>query len=329
MAVYTKLTASDIEAFLTQYEVGGLVSFKGITEGIENSNYLLVAEHRGAPVHYILTIYEQRVQPEELPFFMGLTEWLADRGISCPRPVKGKDGRTIFTLKAKPAALIHFLEGRGSPHITPRHTELTGELIARMHLAAEGFPMTRRNALSVGGWQALFRRFRHEADGIAPGLEAEIEEELAFLEDNWPHDLPQGVIHADIFPDNVFFIDGNTDQPELSGIIDFYFACNDFWMYDLLICMNAWCFDSGHHFMSERAQALLAAYNRMRPVTEAEKAAMPVLARGASMRFLVTRCYDWLNRVDGALVNPKDPMEYVRKLRFHQQVRSAREYGIF
>lgn len=329
MAVYTTLSAKEVETFLTHYDVGELVSFKGITEGIENTNYFIVAVSKGVQRRYVLTVYEQRVLPEELPFFLGLTEWLADRGIACPRPVKGRDGRTIYTLKAKPAALIHFLHGRGSPHITPYHLHLTGTLIARMHLAAEGFPMTRRNALSVDGWQALFTRFGPQADAIAQGLEYEIAEELAFLEERWPSGLPQGVIHADIFPDNVFFIDGNTDQPELSGIIDFYFACNDFWIYDLMVCMNAWCFDTGHRFVPERAQALLESYNRLRPVTRAERDAMPILARGAAVRFLVTRCYDWLNRVDGALVNPKDPMEYVAKLRFHQRVRGSREYGAF
>lgn len=329
MAVYTKLSAKEIEAFLTQYDAGELVSFKGITEGIENTNYLLVTSQKGEERQYILTIYEQRVDPTELPFFLGLTEWLADRGISCPRPVKGNGGGTIFTLKAKPAALIHFLNGRGSPHITPFHMELVGELVARMHLAAEGFPMTRRNALSVDGWQVLFKRFRQQADSITPDLEHDMAEELAFLEEGWPSGLPQGVIHADIFPDNVFFIDGNTDQPILSGVIDFYFACSDFWIYDLMICMNAWCFDAGHQFVPERAQTLLSSYNRLRPITQAERAAMPLLGRGAAMRFLVTRGYDWLNRVDGALVNPKDPMEYVAKLRFHQRVRSNREYGSF
>jgi len=328
MAVYTKLTAEEIERFLKQYDIGTLVSFKGITEGVENTNYLLVTALAGEYGRYILTLYEQRVKPEELPFFMGLTEWLADRGIACPRPVKGCDGQVIGTLGGRSAALIHFLRGRGSPHITPRHLELVGEMIARMHLAAKDFPMTRRNALSVDGWDELFQRFRERADTICPGFENEVAQELTYLARHWPHDLPQGVIHADIFPDNIFFIDGNTDQPELSGIIDFYFACNDFWIYDVMICMNAWCFDAAHRFVPERAQALLRSYHRLRPITEAERQAMPILARGAAMRFLVTRSHDWLNRPEGALVNPKDPMEYITKLRFHQRVGDYRDYGI-
>ncbi len=329
MAVYTKLTANDIAAFLTHYQVGTLVSFKGITEGVENTNYLLVTQKDGVETRYILTLYEQRVNASELPFFMSLTEWLADRSIICPRPVKGEGDRTIFSLKDKPAALINYLTGRGSPHITPRHLELCGELIARMHLAAEGFPMTRRNALSVDGWTNLYHQFRSQANTITPTLEKEIATELQLLETHWPTGLPRGIIHADIFPDNVFFTDGNTDQPDLSGIIDFYFACNDFWMYDLMICFNAWCFDTGHKFVPARAQALLNAYHRLRPITDAERQNMPILARGAAMRFLITRSHDWLHRVEGALVNPKDPMEYVAKLRFHQQVRSAKEYAAF
>ena len=355
MAVYTKLTAQDIEPFLKQYDIGTLVSFKGITEGVENTNYLLTTspsprrgEGRGGGLaaecegplpnppplcgrgdeKYILTLYEQRVNPSELPFFLGLTEWLADRNIVCPRPVKGRDGDVIFKLKNRPAAIIHFLNGRGSPHITPFHLELVGELLARMHLAAEGFPGVRRNALSVDGWVDLFQRFRGRADTITVGLEQELAEELRYLEEHWPQRLPQGVIHADVFPDHIFFKDGNTDQPELSGIIDFYFACNDFWIYDVMICMNAWCFDAGHQFVPARAQALLQSYHRLRPITEAERLAMPILGRGAAMRFLVTRAHDWLHRVEGALVNPKDPMEYVAKLRFHQRVRSYRDYGL-
>jgi homoserine kinase type II len=197
-----------------------------------------------------------------------------------------------------------------------------------MHLAAQGYQLTRRNALSIDGWQSLFGRFASRADEITPGLQKAMADELVFLEANWPKDLPAGIVHADIFPDNVFFIDGNTDQPQLSGIIDFYFACHDFWVYDLLICMNAWCFDNGRQFVQARARCLMQAYEKVRPITPAEREAMVVLARGASMRFLVTRAYDWLNRVPGALVNPKDPMEYVAKLHFHQSKASWRDYGI-
>ena len=328
MAVYTPLERADIDAFLLGYNVGTLVSFKGITEGVENTNYLLVTNQQGKQVRYILTIYEQRVDPADLPFFLNLTEHLAQRGIVCPMPIIGNDGEKIQRIKQKPAALIQFLEGAGSPHITPYHMTLTGELIARMHLAAADFTMKRRNALSLDGWQALCDKFSARADEISPGLQKLVSDEMDYVKSHWPADLPGGVVHADIFPDNVFFIDGNTDQPQLSGIIDFYFACNDFWIYDLLICMNAWCFDHGRQFVKERAKALFDAYRNVREITPVEREAMPVLARGACMRFLSTRAYDWLNRVPGALVNPKDPMEYVAKLRFHQSVSRWQDYGI-
>ncbi len=330
MAVYTPLSQKDITNFLSHYAVGELVSCKGIAEGIENTNYLLVMTWGGNQQRYILTLFEQRVSASDLPFFLKLTEWLADRGIVCPRPVKGKDGKAVRHVKGKPAVLIEFLEGQGSPHITPRHMELVGELAARMHLAVEGFEQTRRNSMGLETWQALFEKCRGQIDSIAPGLEQAMAEELEFLAANWPEEksLPSGVIHADIFPDNVFFIDGKTDQPILSGIIDFYFACGDFFIYDLLICMNAWCFNTAHRFVPARAKALLASYQKLRRLSEAECHAMPVLARGAAMRFLATRTHDWLTPAAGALVNPKDPLEYLAKLRFHQGVQDWREYGL-
>jgi homoserine kinase type II len=273
---------------------------------------------RESSTNYILTLFEKRGSARDLPFFMDLTEHLADKGIVCPRPIANNTGGVIGEIKGVPAVLVEFLPGRGNPHITPRHLELVGELAAKLHLAAADFTQSRANDLSLPGFYELFDNFRGRADEIAPGLEHEIASELAYLDKNFPSGLPSGVVHTDIFPDNVFFIDGNTDQPELSGIIDFYFSCNDFWMYDLMIVLNAWCFDATHQFMPLRAQALLGAYNKIRPLSEAEKKAAQVLARAAAMRFLVTRCFDWLNRVDGALVNIKDPMEYVKKLRFHQ-----------
>lgn len=309
MAVYTKLTNDDIRKFLAHYEVGALTSAKGIAEGIENTNYLLTV----GTTRYILTVFENRVKPAELPFFMELTTWLADRGIPCPRPIKGKNGKNIYPLKGKSAALIQFLEGKGSPNITLYHMRQLGELAAHMHLAAENFPRKRANNLSLKGYKELFSKIEKKCDRIAPGLSKTIKDELAFLQKHWPKDLPSGVVHADLFPDNVFF-----KRDDLSGVIDFYFACNDFWMYDLMICMNAWCFNGVHKFVPSRAKALLQAYHAVRPITAKERKAIAVLARAAALRFLLTRSYDWLNRVPGAVVKIKDPLEYVEKLRFHQ-----------
>jgi len=324
MAVFTQLTRQDIENFLTYYLLDELVSFEGITEGVENTNYTLYTGKLKKP--YILTVFERRVNPRDLPFFMEFIDSLADRGIPCARPVRGKNNEMVYPLLGKPAAIVEFLAGKNNPRINDMHLTLLGDLMARMHLAAEDFPMTRRNVLSASGWQTLFSRFRSRADEIAPGLQHELEKELDYLDKEWPDTLPGSIIHADMFPDNVFFTEDT--YLRLSGVIDFYFACNDFWMYDLAIAMNAWCFDEKHRFVPERVKAFFAAYAHIRPLTNAELQALPTLARGAAMRFIVTRCLDWLNRVPDAQIVPKDPMEYILKLRFHQKVRSASEYGL-
>lgn len=323
MAVYTHLSDDEIAAFLACYDVGDLVSAKGIAEGIENTNYLITTTNK----KYILTVYEQRVDTKELPFFMDLTTHLAVFGVPCPRAVTANDGEVILPLAGKSAALISFLEGKGNPEITPAHTAQLGTLCAQMHMASRSFAYSRRNPLSLGGWQRLYEQFATRADEITENLSEEVAAELEFLRAHWPCDMPSGVVHTDMFPDNVFF-DENTKEPTISGVIDFYFACHDMLAYDLMIAMNAWCFDAHFAFVSARAKALFDAYQEVRTLTQEEIDMLPVLARGAAMRFLVTRCYDWLNKPEGALVNPKNPMEYIAKLRFHQQVQSAAEYGI-
>jgi homoserine kinase type II len=325
MAVFTQLAKHDIESFLTYYLLDQLTGFEGIVEGVENTNYILYLGKFKNP--YILTIFERRVNPRDLPFFMELIEWLADAGIPCPRPVRGVNNEMVYPLMEKPAAIVEFLQGQNKPQITPAHTTLLGTLMARLHLAAESFPMTRRNVLSPSGWQTLFSRFHARADEITPGLAKELDKELLHLDMHWPTGLPSGIIHADLFPDNVFFIEEG-GQLSLSGVIDFYFACNDFWAYDLAIAMNAWCFDAAHQFVPERARALINAYTQLRPLTKAEISALPMLARGAAMRFIVTRALDWLNHVEGTQVVRKDPMEYIAKLRFHQTIKSINDYGL-
>jgi homoserine kinase type II len=310
MAVYTKLLKADIAAHLRQYDVGVLVSAKGIAEGVSNTNYLLVAGSK----KYILTLFEKRSDPKDLPFFMELTEHLAARGIPCPRPVHGKNGKVIFLLKNRPAVLVEFLPGKNNPNIMPYHLRQLGGMVAYMHSAASDFPKKRANDLALKEWKKLFAGIEKKCDRITPGLADFIGKELDYLEKHWPKNLPAGVIHADIFPDNVFF-----KGDDISGVIDFYFACNDYWMYDLMITLNAWCFNGIHQFLPGRAKALLQSYHAVRPITSTERKAMQVLARGAAMRFLLTRAHDWLNRVPGAKVSLKDPMEYVAKLQFHQQ----------
>jgi len=319
MAVYTDVTAEDLSAHLSRYDIGELLSFKGIAEGVENSNFLL---HTTAGT-FILTLYEKRVDPADLPFFVGLMEHLAARGLTCPQPVKMKSGEALGELAGRPAAIVTFLEGMWIRRPQVHHCAAVGKALAELHLAGEGFAIRRPNALSVPGWRPLYERARDRADTVANGLAATIAGELDHCERNWPKDLPAGVIHADLFNDNVFFL-----QNRLSGLIDFYFACNDILAYDLAICLNAWCFSPDYEFDFAKGSAMIAAYQAVRPLSRAEKAALPLLARGSALRFLLTRLVDWLNVPPGAVVTPKDPLEYLKKLRFHQKVGSPTEYGL-
>ena len=320
MAVYTDVAADELAGFLDRYELGELLSYKGIAEGVENSNFLL---HTRAGT-FILTLYEKRVARDDLPFFLNLMMHLAAHGVSCPQPLVNRQGEALGTLAGRPAAIINFLEGVWPRKPNVAHCAGVGQALAKMHLAGRDFPMTRANALSVSGWRPLFEVAAPRADELQHGLRAYLAAELDHLEDGrWPQNLPQGVIHADLFPDNVFFL-----GDRLSGLIDFTFACNDMLAYDVAICLNAWCFESDHSFNVTKARAFLNAYSRERRLTGAEQDVLPLLARGAAMRFLLTRLVDFLNVPPGALVRPKDPLEYVRKLRFQQGVGSIRDYGV-
>lgn len=319
MAVYTEVPDDELTRFVADYDIGEVTSFKGIAEGVENSNFLMHTD-RGS---FILTLYEKRVAPEDLPFFLGLMEHLAVKGFTCPTPVKDRSGTSLKTLAGRPAAVISFLEGIWIRRPDTRHCQAVGRALAQMHLASADFAMSRPNALSCDAWRPLLKQCGVQANEVQAGLYEELEAELDALERIWPEALPAGVIHADLFPDNVFFLGG-----DLSGVIDFYFACTDALAYDIAVCLNAWCFEIDGSFNISKARAMLMAYGAERKLDEAEYAALPVLARGAAMRFLLTRLYDWLNTPEGALVKPKDPLEYVRKLRFHRTVESAREYGI-
>ena len=319
MAVYTDVTADDLTDFLSRYQIGELRSYKGIAEGVENSNFLL---HTSAG-NFILTLYEKRVAANDLPFFLGLMEHLAARGITCPQPVKNRQGGVLGKLAGRPAAIVTFLYGLWIRRPNPGHCAAVGEALARLHLAGKDFPNKRANALSIESWRALYAQAKERGDSVRPGLCAEIAKELDALDKSWPRDLPDGVIHADLFPDNVFFL-----GDRLSGLIDFYFACTDTLAYDVAVCLNAWCFEPDHSYNVTKGRALLRSYANVRALSAAERAALPMLARGAAMRFLLTRLVDWLAVPDGALVKPKDPLEYFRKLRFHQSVKNVSDYGV-
>ncbi len=318
MAVYTDVSDAELSAFLDGYDVGALLSCKGIAEGVENSNYFVHTEGG----NFILTLYEKRVAAADLPFFIGLMDHLAARGLNCPRPVRDRAGAALGTLNGRPAAMVTFLDGVWIKQPAAFHCAALGRAMAELHAAGADFALRRPNSLSVESWPGLAAAARPGADRVSPGLAALVEGELAFLAERWPRGLPEGVIHADLFPDNVFFL-----GDRLSGLIDFYFACTDSLAYDVAICLNAWCFAPDGSFDPDRGAALLGGYAAVRSLAAAEVEALPVLARGAALRFMLTRLVDWLNVPPGALVRPKDPLEYLNKLRFHRTVSSAGAYG--
>lgn len=319
MAVYTDISDAELRAFLDGYDLGALVSVIGIAEGVENSNYLLLTS-RG---RFILTLYEKRVRRSDLPFFLDLLRHLSARGIACPTPAPARDGAVLREVANRPAAIFDFLEGVWPRRVWPEHCRALGAALADLHLAGRGFPAPRANDLSVGAFRRLLEPSAARADEVTPGLAAAVESEIGALEAAWPDGLPRGIVHADLFPDNVFF-----DGEAVSGIIDFYFACEDSLAWDLAVCLNAWCFEPDGEFNITKARHMLAAYRKRRPATPEEVEALPLLCRGAAMRFLLTRLHDWLHAPAQSLGAPKDPLEYWRKLRFHRDVAGPGAYGL-
>jgi homoserine kinase type II len=322
MAVYTEIDGDTLAQFAAQYPLAQIDELKGITAGVQNSNFLLAT----ADAKYILTVYESSangVAADDLPFFLGLMLHLSAQGLSCPVPLARKDGGLISTVKDKPAALVSFLEGRSVKTPRPEHCRALGAAMAQMHLAGDGFELHRPNNHGLTNWQTLFERCRSRADEVSPDLTRAMERELIRLKENWPDNLPAGIIHADLFPDNVFFMQG-----AVSGLIDFYFACNDFYAYDLAIALNAWCFEADATFNVTKARALLSGYQNVRPLAPEEIDAVPILGAGAAMRFLTTRLFDWLNQIDGAQVEPKNPNDFLRRLRFHRSATRPADYGL-
>lgn len=322
MAVYTDVSDEALAAFVAEYDIGPLIAFRGIAEGVENSNFSL----RTGAGDFILTLYEKRVDPRELPWFLGLMRHLAAGGLSCPLPVSGRDGEALRQLCGRPAAITTFLPGVWPRRIRLEHGRPLGEALARLHLAGEGYAPRRANTLGPAAWGGLLDLSLADApavEAVSHGLAGQLQDALAAIVPAWPAALPVGHIHADLFPDNVFFL-----GERLSGLIDFYFACTDLLAYDIAICLNAWCFEPDLSFNISRARALLAGYESVRPLGAAERAALPVLAQGAAMRFTLTRLYDWIHTPAGAMVTRKDPRDYLRRLRFHLAARDERAYGL-
>jgi homoserine kinase type II len=319
MAVYTDIDDDALAAFLAEYDLGAATAFKGIAEGVSNSNFLLET----TTGRFILTLFERRFRIEDLPYFIGMMDHLAQKGFPAPLPVRGRDGESLRTLLGKPAVIVTFLQGLSPLRPTPQQCHVLGEGLARFHAALADFRMTRHNDLSIDSWGPMFAGRAAAADALAPGLGGQIAGDLDALKANWPRPgLPTGAIHADLFPDNVFFLDGR-----LSGVFDFYFACTDALAYDLAVCLNAWCFEQRGEFNLTKGRALLGGYQSVRRLTSAERAALPVLARGAAMRFFLTRLADWSDTPSDALVRPKNPLDYAERLGFHRLVRGPEDYG--
>jgi len=319
MAVYTEVSDVELTAFVDRFSIGTLLSYKGIAEGVENTNYIIQTDI--GP--YILTLYEKRVNEADLPFFMNLLEHLSERGIICPTPLKDGEDQVLGVLAGRPAAIFTFLPGMWPRKIKPVHCAQLGKSLGELHVAGADFKMSRPNDLSIQNWRPLLEKCLSHCDDVKPGLGAALSAELDYLEPRWPIGLPKGIIHADAFPDNVFF-----RGDVCSGLIDFYFACHDIFAYDLAICMNAWCFEIDGDFNVTKAKLLLSHYRKVRAFSKEEVDALPLVARGAALRFLLTRLYDWVNTPKDALVKPKNPLEYYEILKFHQAVRSSSAYGL-
>ncbi len=305
MAVYTQVSAEALAGFLERFDVGELVSAKGIAEGVENSNYLIDTTRD----RFILTLYEKRVRGGDLPYFMALLDHLADKGLPVPPAIKDREGREVHKLEGRPACLIKFLPGVSVTHPTPAQARAAGAAMGRMHAALEDFPLARENSMGVHTWTPLFDRCGRDLDRIEPGLHDRIGTALDAILAEWPADLPSGPIHADLFPDNVLM-----RGDAVAGLIDFYFACTDISAFDLAIMHTAWAFDSdGHTYDDAVGRALIDGYCSIRPLSPRERAALPVLAKGACMRFCLSRAWDWLNTPADALVTRKDPLAYLRR----------------
>lgn len=319
MAVYTHITEKDLSTCLDQFKLGKLQGFEGIADGVENTNYRIETDQS----RYILTLFEKRVNAEELPFYLSYMEHLQQAGIPCPTAATDTSGARIFTMNGKAAIITSFLEGVWPKDgITTGHCRAVGDVLARMHNAAATFRIKRHNTMALPAWRSLIQASASEADTLEDGLDAFLEAEIAALEKSWPRNLPRGAVHADLFPDNVFFKD-----EKISGVIDFYFACTDLFIYDLMLTLNPWCFDKSGALDTEKSAALLSAYHAVRPLSAAEVNTLPLMGRAAAVRIIATRLYDWFNPAKGAVVTPKDPREHIRILKFHQSVESVAAYG--
>jgi len=320
MAIYTKLSENNLKDFFLKYNLGKLINYKGIQEGIENTNYFIQTD-KGK---FILTVYEKRVEEKDLPFFMGLMRNLFDANFPSPEPIINKNGNYITEISGKKAAVVSFLDGSAKKILNPNDCQKIGIQAAKLHLITKNLTGKRENKLSVNSWGKIYKKVQKDCSKIHPNLTKTIEKNLDEIENNWPKNIPSGIIHADLFPDNIFFKDN-----KLTGIIDFYFSCYDFYVFEIAICLNALCFEGQKENLSfnvTKAKKFIDGYSSIKKLTEEEKKSLKILCQGAAMRFLLTRVFDYLNLTEGALVKIKDPIEYLKRLEFHNSVKDYQDY---
>ena len=320
MAVYTKLSENNLKDFFSKYNLGKLLKFQGIQEGIENSNYFVKTDSG----KFILTVYEKRVEEKDLPFFMGLMKNIFNENFPSPEPIINKNGNYITEIFGKKAAVVSFLEGTSKKNLTPGNCHEVGIYTAKLHMITKNLNIKRTNRLSVNSWRLIYRKIQRDCSKIYPDLTKIIERNLEVIEDQWPKNIPRGIIHADLFPDNIFF-----KGSKLTGIIDFYFSCYDFYALEIAICLNALCFEGKNENLSfnvTKAKKFIDGYSSIRKLTEEEKESLKILCHGAAMRFLLTRVFDYLNLTEDALVKIKDPVEYLKRLEFHNSVKNYQDY---
>ena len=320
MAVYTKLSENNLKDLFSKYNLGKLLKFQGIQEGIENSNYFVKTDSG----KFILTVYEKRVEEKDLPFFMGLMKNIFNENFPSPEPIINKNGNYITEIFGKKAAVVSFLEGASKKNLTPGNCHEVGIYTAKLHMITKNLNIKRTNRLSVNSWRLIYRKIQRDCSKIYPDLTKIIERNLEVIEDKWPKNIPRGIIHADLFPDNIFF-----KGSKLTGIIDFYFSCYDFYALEIAICLNALCFEGKNENLSfnvTKAKKFIDGYSSIRKLTEEEKESLKILCHGAAMRFLLTRVFDYLNLTEDALVKIKDPVEYLKRLEFHNSVKNYQDY---
>jgi len=320
MAVYTKLSEKELKEFFSKYNLGKLLDYKEIKEGIENTNYFIQTE-KGK---FILTLYEKRVEEKDLPFFISLMKNLFDKKFPSPEPIINKNGNYISEILEKKAAVVSFLEGNAKKNLNPNDCYEVGINSAKLHSITKNLTGKRENKLSINSWRKIYDKVKNDCIKIHPDLSNIIEKNLDVIEKKWPKNIPLGIIHADLFPDNIFFKGG-----KLSGIIDFYFSCYDFYAFEIAICLNALCFEGKNENLSfnvTKAKKFIDGYSMIRQLTEEEKKSLKVLCQGAAIRFLLTRVFDYLNLTEGAIVKIKDPLEYLKRLEFHDNVENYQDY---